>query len=120
MRGPKLPPGTKLSADQTSAPVSFGEDTGPGTVRFPKPEMLGIQCQIQHPQKAGKGMTTDPGLLGAGVVMTTDGLRFMLQLQHPDGSSMAAILSPQDYISFADIFMTLGVQGQALAAGRPQ
>lgn len=112
---PTLPPGIRLAADQNSPPITDARAIDAHTAHFHQPELLGIACQIQHPVKSGKPKAEHLGMLGAGIVLTPDGPIIMLQMQHPDGTSLGAILQGEDYNAFAEIYIPLGPQANLLA-----
>lgn len=80
-----------------------------------KPELLGIPCQIQHPTESGKGWSEDAGLLGTGIVMTPIGPVAIIQAKHADGTSLGAILTPDEFASFIECLVETG---DLLAAAR--
>src|SRR4051794_26352569 len=95
-----LPPGTTLASDQSSPAISVSDG-----VAVRRPKMSGIQCSIQHPLKSGKPASPAVGLCGAGVVLRPgDRAAVMLQLKHADGTSLAALVEPEDFAALVDIF----------------
>lgn len=110
MPDPKLPPDLRLSANPDSPPITFADNLSAEFAHFHQPELVGIACQIQHPTVSGKAPSKEPGMLGCGIVITPDGPIFIVSVRHADGTSLAAMLQPEDYIGFAEIYIPLGVQ----------
>lgn len=113
----QLPTGVALSDDQDSPPISPAVAEA-GDLRISKPEMIGIHTQIQHPTTSGKPPTTKPGLIGGSVVHAADGPRVLIQMKHADGSSLGAILLPDEYLAFGECYAELGASAGLLAATR--
>lgn len=111
-----LPAGAVLSADQGSAAVTIGESIGNHQQKITHPEMLGIACRIQHPLTSGKPPVTENGLLGAGVVINGDYAVIMVQMKHPDGTSLGAILSGEEFASHVDTLIQVGKDFQLATA----
>jgi hypothetical protein len=106
-----LPPGVRPVEDQTSD--AYRDDRAEpleadGTFSVRAPEMIGTQCQVQHPLSAGKGHELRPGILGVGAVDSPVGPVVIVNLIHADGSSLAAILTREDYLAFGDDFVAVG------------
>jgi hypothetical protein len=64
------------------------------SVIFNAPEMEGVECEVQHSVRSGKGFCPTPGLCGVGVVTLPTGQpRVVLQIKHSDGTSLSATLT---------------------------
>jgi hypothetical protein len=109
---PDLPGGLKWSPQgQDSPPISVAEaspDNPEGLVTH-KPEFLGVSVQVQHPLGEGRPPCDRPGMLGVSSLAAPDGdFRVMVGLTNADGTSMAAILSPEEYVSFGECYVEAG------------
>lgn len=64
-----------------------------GSVQFPSLKLEGFSCEVQHSVNSGRPMTDEDGTVDVGVMVMPGGQpRVILQIQHPDGTSMAASL----------------------------
>lgn len=105
----KLPPHVILGAEGTppSSQAVQGED--PDIFVLERPELMGVQCEIQHPLGGDKPRTEEPGMLGAGQFSAPDGIqRVLVQMNHPDGTSMGAMLQRETFASFAECLTEAG------------
>lgn len=109
-----LPGGARRSADQASAPITQSERHGEGAFIVQAPELIGIECQIQHPLQPGDVPEPRKGMCGCGILMTDDGPKFLIQLKHPDGSSMVAIMEVEDFLGWTPLWLELPRQAEAV------
>lgn len=111
-------PGGATMSDPETPPVTAGSKAGPDHFHFAEPEFLGIRTQVQHPSQSGKPPTHEAGVIGCSYLAAEDGeFRVLLNLTHADGTSLAAILDRNDYISFGDCYVQTG---SALGVGAPE
>lgn len=118
-----IPSNVHLSKDQASPPATKVHPEGEELYRFSAPELTGIPTQIQHPSKSGKPITRDPGMIGGSIIMSEmaeSGPHFLIQMQHPDGTSLGAIMFQDEYIAFGEIYIELGRHANLVAATKGQ
>lgn len=67
------------------------------TVVFPGPVMEGLACEVQHTMSTGRPYTAESGQCGFGTVTLPTGQpRVVMQVRHPDGSSLSVTLKFDD------------------------
>lgn len=95
---------------------SEGQITPDGQVAYHRPPLEGIVTEVQHSIESRKPVTTMPGMVGAGVVVLPTGQpRVIIQVKHPDGTSLAAILNAQCLATITEILEDGGKKAQGIA-----
>lgn len=103
---PKLPAGAKMSKRPGDAPVIHAEMIGDGMILgiAHKPEFRGIAVQVQHPLQAGKPPADGDGLVGFGICVAPDHLMIMLDIRHPDGTGLAALMGMEEFEALGEVY----------------
>lgn len=87
------------------------------TVVFPGPVMEGFDCEVQHTMQTGKPYTDKRGMLGFGVVVLPTGQpRVVMQVKHPDGSSLSAALKREDVALLFECLIDAAQNAEAKAS----
>lgn len=86
------------------------------TVVYQQPQMEGVQCEVQHSLKSGKPMTKERGIMGVGVVTLPTGQpRLIVQIKHPDGTSLSATLMATGALTMVDCLIDAMTEAQRLS-----
>jgi hypothetical protein len=89
---------------------------GGGSVIFEHPTLEGISCEVQHNVQSGKPHTSESGLIGVGVVTLPTGQpRLILQVKHPDGTSLGGVLNAGDATTIMECIADAMIEAQAIA-----
>ena len=88
------------------------------SVLFGPPELEGVMCEIQHGSASPdtiKPITEVPGTLGAGVLILPSGQpRVVIQLKHPDGTSLGCVLDAASCRTVLECIIDAGVRAQQI------
>lgn len=106
----------KAQAAQAAKPIGTADDGRP-IFATGETRCLGFPVQVQH--ERGKGPpTTEKGTIAAGLTASTQGLPvLMLQLKHPDGTTLAAAMGETAFLRLAQMLHDLGeLAGQGIAS----
>lgn len=89
---------------------------GGQSVVYHHPTMEGFDCEVQHSLASGKPVTDKPGLIGVGVVTLPTGQpRLVVQIKHPDGTSVSATLKGRDLRTLIECLTDAGNEAEAIA-----
>lgn len=111
-----LPGGTRLSADQSSAPVTRAASVDGRIYGVGAAQMAGIRCQVQGGARPGDQPEEKPGLVGCGVIVADGVPAFALSITHPNGSDLTALMDFDEFVAWTKIWLELPAQAARAVA----
>lgn len=90
---------------------------GDDLVECAAPKLSGIECEVQYGLRSGKPIADLPGTVAFGtIVLPTGQPRVIVQISHPDGTSLAGIVRGRaEFATLAECLRDAGLQAQTIA-----